>query len=74
MAKKELDPVHPTRLGLALNYSVFQYETLNDISTAISLSREISDLAFNDIEKLDVIPLYKFRMKLINWLLIYYSK
>lgn len=55
MAKKELDAVHPTRLGTVLNYSVFHYETLNDISTAIALSREISDLAMNEIEKLDVV-------------------
>ena len=34
-AEKCLGVTHPTRLGLALNYSVFQYEIKSDLFKAI---------------------------------------
>uniref|UniRef100_F7FRT9 14-3-3 domain-containing protein n=1 Tax=Monodelphis domestica TaxID=13616 RepID=F7FRT9_MONDO len=34
ISKKEMQPMHPIRLGLALNFSVFYYESLNSPETA----------------------------------------
>ena len=44
---------HPTKLGLALNFSVFYYEILNDKENAFKISSEIFDVASNQIEKND---------------------
>jgi len=49
-AKKTLEPTNPTRLGLALNFSVCNYEILNDGDKACALAKEAFDEA---IEKLD---------------------
>merc|ERR1712012_1210879 len=38
-AEKDLAVTHPIRLGLALNYSVFQYEVLSDTDGACKLAR-----------------------------------
>merc|ERR1711990_583391 len=40
VAQKEMPPTHPIRLGLALNYSVFYYEILNDPEQACTLAKE----------------------------------
>ena len=48
---EKLPFTHPTKLGLALNYSVFYYEILNDKATAFKISSEIFDVASNQIEK-----------------------
>ena len=45
-----LKTTHPIRLGLALNYSVFYYETLNDPPTACNLAKTAFDDAIADIE------------------------
>merc|ERR1712190_482524 len=39
VAEKELAVTHPIRLGLALNYSVFQYEVLSNPDEACKLAR-----------------------------------
>jgi len=50
IATKTLEATHPTRLGLALNYSVCHYEILDQSKEACSLAKK----AFDDaIEKLD---------------------
>ncbi|MES1915897.1 MAG: hypothetical protein MHM6MM_007780 [Cercozoa sp. M6MM] len=50
MAKSNLHETHPTRLGLALNYSVCYFEILNDADKACALAREAFEEA---IQKLD---------------------
>lgn len=50
MAVKKLEATHPTRLGLALNYSVCFYEILEQPSKACELAKSAFDEA---IEKLD---------------------
>ncbi|KAF9972127.1 14-3-3 protein [Actinomortierella ambigua] len=41
----KLDPTHPIRLGLALNYSVFQYEILNQPREACQTAQAAYDAA-----------------------------
>lgn len=42
ISKKEMQPTHPIRLGLALNFSVFYYEILNSPEQACSLAKTVS--------------------------------
>jgi len=52
IAATELPPTHPIRLGLALNFSVFNYEILNAPDKACELAKQ----AFDDaISKLDTL-------------------
>lgn len=46
ISKKEMQPTHPIRLGLALNFSVFYYEILNTPEQACSLAKTVRELAF----------------------------
>ncbi|ELP85918.1 14-3-3 protein, putative [Entamoeba invadens IP1] len=49
----ELPPTHPIRLGLALNFSVFYYEIMNEADKACQLAKQ----AFDDaMQKLDDVP------------------
>jgi len=50
LAKENMPPTHPTRLGLALNYSVCHYEILEQPEEACALAKAAFDEA---IEKLD---------------------
>jgi len=50
LAKEHLEATHPTRLGLALNFSVCHYEILEQKEEACKLAKEAFDEA---IEKLD---------------------
>lgn len=52
MAKENLAETHPTRLGLALNYSVCFYEIMSQPEEACTLAKEAFDGA---IEKLDTL-------------------
>jgi len=58
MAVEALEATHPTRLGLALNYSVCHYEILNQPKEACILAKK----AFDDaIEKLDALNDLSYR-------------
>lgn len=52
VAKEKLPETHPTRLGLALNFSVCYYEILKQPDKACALAKEAFDAA---IEKLDTL-------------------
>lgn len=43
ISKKDMQPTHPIRLGLALNFSVFYYEILNTPEQACSLAKQVGD-------------------------------
>lgn len=42
VAVADLAPTHPIRLGLALNFSVFYFEILNQSDKACSMAKEVS--------------------------------
>lgn len=50
---ESLQPNDPVRLGLALNYSVFQYEVLKDAKTACEIAKTAFDKAINRLDELD---------------------
>lgn len=52
-AAKELQPYNSTRLGLALNFSVFYYEVKSDIPKACTLAEEALDQAKENIDNMD---------------------
>lgn len=53
IANSEMKTTNPIRLGLALNYSVFFYEVLNDPSKACNLAKQAFDDAIADIEHIE---------------------
>lgn len=53
IAKEELKPTHPIRLGLALNYSVCFYEILKDKKQACELAKNAFDEAISKLDKLE---------------------
>jgi len=52
LANNEMPPTHPIRLGLALNYSVFYYEILNDPEQACNLAKTAFDDAIAELDTL----------------------
>eukprot|EP01119_Soliformovum_irregulare_P001558 TRINITY_DN1125_c0_g1_i1.p1 TRINITY_DN1125_c0_g1~~TRINITY_DN1125_c0_g1_i1.p1 ORF type:complete len:247 (+),score=80.07 TRINITY_DN1125_c0_g1_i1:132-872(+) len=52
IAAQDLPPTHPVRLGLALNFSVFYYETLNSPARACSLAKQAFDDAIAELDTL----------------------
>jgi len=52
IAVTELPPTHPIRLGLALNYSVFNYEILNSPDKACQLAKQAFDDAIAELDTL----------------------
>lgn len=42
ISKTKMQPTHPIRLGLALNFSVFYYEILNSPDKACQLAKDVS--------------------------------
>lgn len=42
IAKDKMQPTHPIRLGLALNFSVFYYEILNAPDKACQLAKQVN--------------------------------
>jgi len=53
LAQSKLNPTHPIRLGLALNYSVCFYEVLKDKAKACELAKSAFDQAISKLDKLD---------------------
>eukprot|EP01083_Nonionella_stella_P043856 118352_1 len=53
LAKENLHETHPTRLGLALNYSVCFYEILKEPEKACQLAKEAFDDAIQKLDSLD---------------------
>jgi 14-3-3 protein epsilon len=53
IANAELKTTNPIRLGLALNFSVFHYEVMNDPQKACQLAKQAFDEAIADIEHLE---------------------
>ena len=43
-AKGEMQPTHPIRLGLALNFSVFYYEILSKPDKACELAKQVRSI------------------------------
>lgn len=52
IAMQDLQPTHPIRLGLALNYSVFYYEILNSPDRACRLAKSAFDDAIAELDTL----------------------
>jgi 14-3-3 protein epsilon len=50
---KNLSPIHPIGLGLALNYSVFFYEVLNNHEKACEIAKETLDVAQKELPKVE---------------------
>merc|ERR1712070_1114719 len=52
IANTELATIHPIRLGLALNFSVFYYEVLNSPEKACNLAKNAFDEAIQELDTL----------------------
>nr|KAF6433791.1 hypothetical protein HJG59_008854 [Molossus molossus] len=50
ISKKEMQPTHSIRLGLALNFSVFYYEILNSLEKVCSLAKTAFDEAIVELD------------------------
>ncbi len=44
VAKNQMPVMHPTRLGLVLNFSVFHYEILNEPDVACRLAKQVCSI------------------------------
>jgi len=53
IAKREMQPTHPIRLGLALNFSVFHYEIQNSPDQACHLAKAAFDDAIAELDTLN---------------------
>lgn len=53
VAKSKMQPTHPIRLGLALNFSVFFYEILNSPDRACQLAKQAFDDAIAELDTLN---------------------
>ncbi|XP_061551440.1 14-3-3 protein zeta-like [Phycodurus eques] len=53
ISKTGMDPTHPIRLGLALNFSVFYYEILNSPEKACELAKKAFDEAIAELDQLN---------------------
>lgn len=50
IAKSKMQPTHPIRLGLALNFSVFYYEIINSPARACHLAKQVPPSVPSEIE------------------------
>ncbi|KPJ16648.1 14-3-3 protein zeta [Papilio machaon] len=53
IAKTKMQPTHPIRLGLALNFSVFYYEIINSPARACHLAKQAFDDAIAELDTLN---------------------
>ncbi|KAJ8270979.1 hypothetical protein GJAV_G00121410 [Gymnothorax javanicus] len=53
ISKEKMQPTHPIRLGLALNFSVFFYEILNSPEKACELAKQAFDDAIAELDTLN---------------------
>merc|ERR1712080_184528 len=53
LSEKVLEPTHPIRLGLGLNYSVCYYEILGNKKAACELAKSAFDAAIEKLDKLN---------------------
>ncbi|VDM38627.1 unnamed protein product [Toxocara canis] len=53
IAKEKMQPTHPIRLGLALNFSVFYYEILNAPDKACQMAKQAFDDAIAELDTLN---------------------
>ncbi|XP_028667862.1 14-3-3 protein beta/alpha-A [Erpetoichthys calabaricus] len=53
ISKLEMQPTHPIRLGLALNFSVFYYEIINSPDKACNLAKTAFDEAIAELDTLN---------------------
>merc|ERR1711976_727955 len=53
VAEKDLAVTHPIRLGLALNFSVFQYEVLGQPDEACKMARTAFEDAIAELDNVD---------------------
>ncbi|CAG5136515.1 unnamed protein product [Candidula unifasciata] len=53
IAKEKMQPTHPIRLGLALNFSVFYYEIMNEPDEACKLAKSAFDDAIAQLDQLN---------------------
>merc|ERR1711862_968549 len=51
--KSSMQPTHPIRLGLALNFSVFYYEIMNSPDKACQLAKQAFDDAIAELDTLN---------------------
>lgn len=49
ISKAKMQPTHPIRLGLALNFSVFYYEILNSPDKACQLAKQVIILSLRSV-------------------------
>ncbi|RWS31628.1 14-3-3 protein zeta-like protein, partial [Leptotrombidium deliense] len=76
ISKSKMQPTHPIRLGLALNFSVFYYEILNSPDKACQLAKQSQGSyqeAF-DLSKSKMQPTHPIRLGLaLNFSVFYYE-
>jgi len=53
IARAKMQPTHPIRLGLALNFSVFYYEIINSPDRACHLAKQAFDDAIAELDSLN---------------------
>merc|ERR1711860_298887 len=53
VSKSKMQPTHPIRLGLALNFSVFYYEIMSSPDKACQLAKQAFDDAIAELDTLN---------------------
>ena len=69
ISKSKMQPTHPIRLGLALNFSVFYYEILNSPEKACQLAKTVRKLHHDMILILFIFSIFIFRTSMYRTLL-----